>query len=856
MTNAAMVHANACDQSKEEQVWDIVPEAGHIVLRRSGLCLDILGYATANESLVQDYACHPGDRDPSHLNHAWKYDAATGEIIASGTAEGMRLDCADSCSQGPGSPVWIFSKTGGASQKWRWDKTTGLIHSEQTKYANEKLCLDAGTIPPPPRPCEVEPGRSQPWCDASLGTEERLDDLLQRIPESDVPGLLGNSGKGVESLKIPPYQWWSEALHGVANSPGVEFLSPTLNATSFPQVVTTSMSFNTTLFNAIGQAISTEARAFSNFRHAGMTFWTPNINIFRDPRWGRGQETPGEDPTLNGEYASSFVPGMQEGESWPRYIKASACLKHFSGYSLENWGGVDRHHFDAIITKQDMHDTYLPAFEAGVKAGKASGLMCSYNAVNGVPSCADGALLTDLVRKQWDFDGYITSDCGAVYDVEKNHNYTSTPDDTCKAVLAAGMDSDCGGFLGNNLGAAIHDGSVTKEAYSTALRNLFRMRIRLGQFDPLDKQPYSKLGLESIDTPLHRALAREAAEQGIVLLKNINGVLPFSKASVRTLALVGPQGNATKTMQGNYFGVAPFLVSPEEGLSAYTTVKYEKGCDIDSSNMSGFGAAKSAAASSDATIIAIGLTQAQEAEGLDRTELKLPGVQHEFIRTVAAAAKGPVVLLLMCGGGVDISEHRDDPNIHAILFVGYPGQDGGTAIARTVFGDSNPSGRLTQTFYPESFAKKVSMFDMNMRSNAKTGYPGRTYRFYTGKPVFDFGAGLSYSKFAIHIMDSDGARTAVHVRVANEGERAGAETVLCFARAPQDLRHDGDPIRRLVAFKKVYLNPGEAKTLAFEVQEEFFALMSAAGERRSLPTVLLEFSGSTIKGKIFTLNKH
>jgi hypothetical protein len=377
MDNGIAITAQTCDAAKVTQQWDIKGGSmDHIVLRQSGKCLDINNYATGAESIVQEYDCHPDDKDPSHQNQAWVWDTTTKEIVAKGTANGMRLDLSNYGHDGSGEPVWIYTKTGASNQQWDYDKTTGLIKNMAENIGN--LCLDASEPPPQPRPCDVAPGKGSVWCDHTKDLDTRVADLISKIQPEEVVGLFDNGAAGVKSLNIPKYQWWSEALHGVGGSPGVSFSTTTPNATSFPQVILTASSFNISLFHAIGSAISTEARAFNNQGHAGNTFWTPNINIFRDPRWGRGQETQGEDPTLNSQYAANFPRGMQEGET-PQYIKASSCLKHFAAYNLENWGGVDRHHFDAMVTEQDLQDTYYPPFMAGVTLGNASGIMCSYN---------------------------------------------------------------------------------------------------------------------------------------------------------------------------------------------------------------------------------------------------------------------------------------------------------------------------------------------------------------------------------------------------------------------------------------------------------------------------------------------
>lgn len=599
------------------------------------------------------------------------------------------------------------------------------------------------------------------YCNMSLSIDERMEDLLVRLTQEEkvrmaglvhifhLKGLKGkefkhvycdfsldhlsplgtrhqisllvNAAPGIPHQALPAYEWWSEALHGVGLSPGVTFAPPTPTATSFPQVVTTSQSFNPALMQAIGASISTEGRAFNNVGHAGNTYWAPNINVFRDPRWGRGQETPGEDPFLSGVYAASFVRGMQEGED-PRYLKTSACCKHFAAYSVENlYNGTHRHNFDARVTPQDMADTYLPAFEACVKEGRASALMCSYNAINGVPACADAELLNALARGSWGFDGYITSDCGAIADIWTRHNYTNTPEEACQVALEAGCDLDCSTFYQEHCPHALSQGLVTDADVDTALSHLFRVQFRLGMFDAEEGQIYTKYGLERLNTPEHQELALEAARQGIVLLKNQGPVLPLprpgltneqggehlpaaplgadawtstflrhhrrveappegplpARESVSLVAVVGPHANGTQALLGNYRGIPPYIVSPIEGIRAYVPdALFAPGCGINSSSEQAFADAESAVSSAHVTVLILGLDVSIEDEGKDRTSLELPAPQVELAGRVLDAAVGrPVVVVLVGGGAVDVDFLARDDRVAAMLFAGYPGRN-------------------------------------------------------------------------------------------------------------------------------------------------------------------------------------
>jgi len=702
------------------------------------------------------------------------------------------------------------------------------------------------------------------WCDHTQGMDERVNALVENLTDSEKAGLFLNGANAVDRLDIPSYNWWSEALHGVARD-GV--------ATSFPQIIGVSSSFNNTLFNLLGNLTGTEARGKNNAldgdQYHGLTMWAPNINIFRDPRWGRGQETPGEDPTLNSHYAKEYVSGLQGDETKNGFLRTSACLKHYAAYSEE----TGRTSFGAVVNSQDMQDTYLPAFEYGVKEGKASGLMCSYNSETygtgiygpntwesgqhgSIPSCANKGILEDLVRKQWGFDGYITSDCGAVKDVESPHHYTNTTDETVRAVLSAGMDTDCGSFMSSSVMKTLlkNQADEFRPMIDKALTRLFKVQFRLGFFDPRENVPFSQWGSEVVDTPEHRALAKEAADQSIVLLKNnqntASGGLPLKASSKPKLAVLGRNAAATSNMQGNYFGTAPFLISPVDGFSSYTTTTTSDGSDVD--------AAVKLALEADVAVLVVGLTSegvkpSDEAEGHDRTSLILPNNQNELISSVGAAmtkAGKPTVLIIMGGGPVDVAQFRDSSDIDAIMWVGYPGQSGGQAIADAVFGQTNPAGKLTQTWYPESFTSEVALTDMGMRPNATSGNPGRTYRFYTGgDEVFKFGEGMSYTSFASHLslslpnraVDSHqsilqsvrkalipaGTKTDIAVAratITNTGNRTSDHIILLFGAAPIGVAGvNGVPLRSLRHYARVSsVAPGENVSVEFTLNTDDF----------------------------------
>ena len=691
-------------------------------------------------------------------------------------------------------------------------------------------------------------------CDESKTHAERAQWLVSQLTLAEKIPLLRNTASAVPRMGIPLYEWWNEALHGIGQSHGVHYGPTTPYATSFPQVVTTGASFNKSLFHQIGSTIGDEGRAFANVGHAGLTFWAPNINIVRDPRWGRGQETPGEDPYLTATYAETFVPGVQGDD--PKYLKASSCCKHYYAYDMEKWGGTDRHHFDANITLQDEADTYFPAFHSCVRNGKASGMMCSYNAVNGVPSCANSRIMNGFARSSWGFEGYITSDCNAVKNIVDDHHY-ATPNEVVRDTLSAGMDNDCGEFLQGNTNNSVVAGVTNMSTIDTALVRLFTLHLRLGYYDKESEQKYTTYTYkEKANTPANQKLALDAAQQGMVLLKNTASALPLSSAS--KVALLGPNANATTVMQGNYYGQAPYLVSPLMGLSSYATTTMQAGCaDCACTSDKDFPAAVAAAKEADATVMVMGISGQQEGEGNDRTSIAFPPLQLELVKQVTDVAKGPVVVVVMGGGSLDMTALKENPKVSAIVWAGYPGQSGGQAIADVLFGAVNPSGRLTHTQYPEEYIANLSMLDMGMRPNATNNNTGRTYRFYTGTPVYSFGEGLSYTNFsyevsqggavaasavaaectknnarkAYSVMPDDKTLATLTVTVKNTGSIRGATVPMVFMKPPAA---EGAPIKFLVGFERVTLEPGQQTEVAFPLYYSAFSVANAMGEHEVL----------------------
>lgn len=630
------------------------------------------------------------------------------------------------------------------------------------------------------------------WKDPSQPFEIRVHDLLSRMTLEDKIAQLGNAAPAIPRLGLPAYDYWNESLHGVARN-GI--------ATVFPQAIGMAATWDTPLVHQAADAIATEARAknraYTEAHHGdsanytGLTFWSPNINIFRDPRWGRGQETYGEDPFLTARMAVAFIQGLQGDNA--HYFKAMACAKHFAVHSGPE---AKRHEFNSQPPERDVYETYLPQFEAAVCEGHVAGIMGAYNEINGTPACASQALLTDLLRKQWGFDGYVVSDCGAIYDMVVFHKYVSSFEQADALALKAGCDLCCGSEY-QNLRQALKDGLVTEAVIDKALMHVLEARFRLGLFDPPERVPFAQIPITDNDTPENAALALRMAQESIVLLKN-DGVLPLDRAKINRLAVIGANANSELTLVGNYNGVPSHPITFLNGIQnlAGTNVKVisKPGCPLSlvgsETNQQvladAVADAMQAAKTVDAIIYVGGLNPLLEGEDLhvrddgfyggDRTRIELPDIQVQLLKSLYSTGK-PVIFVNCSGGAVAmpwIAEH-----IPAIVQAWYPGQAGGQAVAEVLFGDVNPSGRLPVTFYRAT--TDLPSFESYSMAN-------RTYRYFGGKPLFAFGDGLSYTRFIFHSAKLDRAQIVpdgvvqVSVEVANIGAMDGNETVQVYFR--------------------------------------------------------------------------
>jgi beta-glucosidase len=661
--------------------------------------------------------------------------------------------------------------------------------------------------------------------------EDRVRDLLGRMTPSEKISQMLYDSPAIERLGIPAYNWWNECLHGVGRA-GI--------ATVFPQAIALAATWNQDLVNRIAEAISDEARAKHHDAlrrgvhdiYYGLTFWTPNINIFRDPRWGRGQETYGEDPHLTARMGVAFVKGLQGRDG--RYIKVVATPKHFAVHSGPEAG---RHQFNAVVSERDLRMTYLPAFEACVKEGQAWSIMGAYNRTNGEACNASPTLLGRILRDEWKFHGYVVSDCGAITDIYKHHRLCTTVEEAAAMAVRAGCDLSCDCAFSALLEAA-YMGLISENEVNQALTRLFTVRFRLGMFDPEAMVPYASIPMSVNDSAEHRALARKAAQQSIILLKN-DGLLPLSK-DIGTIAVIGPNADDIPVLLGNYNGTPSVAVTPLEGIRAavspQTGVLYARGCKVAGQDESGFPEALAAAQAADVVVFAGGLCQALEGEegqqegveeGMsssgDRSHLNLPGVQEKLLQALYALGK-PVVLVLLNGSALSVRWAKD--HLPAILEAWYPGEEGGSALADILFGDVSPSGRLPVTFYA-SVDDLPSFIDYRME--------GRTYRYFRGEPQFPFGYGLSYTTFQYANLTFTPSRMApggsltASVEVKNTGAYAGEEVIQVYV---SDLGHSPYfPIRQLCGFQRVFLQPGQSATVVLRIKSDMLAVVDDSGRR-------------------------
>ena len=658
---------------------------------------------------------------------------------------------------------------------------------------------------------------------------KRAKELISKMTLEEKVYQLRHPAPAIPRLGLKAYNYWNEALHGVARS-GV--------ATVFPQAIGMAASFDDELIGKVAETISTEGRgkfaAQDEFDdrdiYKGLTFWAPNINIFRDPRWGRGHETYGEDPYLTSRLGVSFVKGIQGDND--RYLKAAACAKHFAVHSGPE---AIRHSFDAKATKQDMRETYLPAFKALVEEAGVEVVMGAYNRTNGEPCCGSKKLLIDLLRDEWGFDGHVTSDCWAIKDFNEGHHVTNTPAESVAMAVNNGCDLNCGDLFAYLL-QAVEEGLVTEDKIDHALENVLTTRFKLGLFDDASQNPYSGISYKDVDTDEARALNLAVASSCITMLKN-DGALPLKASEIKSIGVIGPNADSRNALVGNYQGTSSEYVTVLEGIreeakNSGIRIFASEGCHLYKDRSEGLALegdriseVKAVCANSDVIIACMGLDATLEGEegdtgneygSGDKPNLKFPGLQQEVLDTIAASGK-PYVLIVLSGSALAFDTEAERSN--AILQGWYPGAQGGRAIARILFGKYSPEGKLPVTFYSEKNTLP-SFEDYSMK--------GRTYRYMTEKPLYPFGYGLSYTTFEekVEKFEKKGNSVEIEVSCKNTGSIDGGATVQVYVESGIE----GAPIRQLKGLKKLHVAAGETEKVTITLGEDAFTVFDDNGE--------------------------
>ena len=671
------------------------------------------------------------------------------------------------------------------------------------------------------------------------------DSLISLLTIEQKASQMLSTSKSIPEHGIEMYNWWNEALHGVARS---------AKATVFPQAIAMGATFDPDLIRKTADAISTEARAMYNIfsskgmriEYTGLTFWSPNINIFRDPRWGRGHETYGEDPYLTGKIGKAFVNGLQGNHS--KYLKVAAGAKHFAVHSGPE---AIRHSFNITVSPQDLSETYLPAFKELVDANVEI-VMCAYNRLNDKPCCGSKSLLNDLLRENWGFKGHVVSDCGAINDIKSNHNFTISNEQSVAYAIKGGVDLNCGSLY-NLIPKAIEKGYLSEKDLDKSLKRLLMTRLKLGILTKVNDNPYKDLNENHINNKNHIKLARDVASKSIVLLKNKNNILPLSK-NINRLFITGPNAANVNTLLANYNGLSPNIVTPLEGITTKvsngTIVRFNKGVDLTHGN-DRMEWSSSLAGSSDVTIAVMGISALIEGEegaaissdaNGDRNTMSLPKNQIEYLRKLRkSAGDKPIVLVIKSGSAIELTEISK--YVDAIIYAWYLGEQGGNAIADIIFGDVNPSGKLPITI-PESLSHLPDYIDYNMDN--------RTYKFTNHKPMYPFGFGLSYSSFdysdlslkknKINIGDS----IELNFEVFNNSNVPGEEVVQVYINDMEASFRT--PNSSLIFFKRIHLNSGEKKKINLLIDDNTMGSYNEKGVKEIEPGNFKIFVGGSSPG--------
>lgn len=650
--------------------------------------------------------------------------------------------------------------------------------------------------------------------------ESAAKKLVSQMTLEEKASQLKYDAPAIERLGIPAYNWWNEALHGVARAG---------TATVFPQAIGLAAMFDENMQEKIASVISDEARAKYNGQSAhqdrdiykGLTVWSPNINIFRDPRWGRGHETYGEDPYLTSRLGIRFIQGLQGNG---KYLKVAACSKHFAVHSGPE---ALRHEFNAVANPKDMNETYLAAFEATVQEAEVESVMGAYNRVNGEPACGSKTLLKDILRDRWGFKGHVVSDCWAVRDFHVNHKVTATAPESAALALKNGCDLNCGNTYLHIL-EALQEGLITEEDITRSCERLFTTRMLLGMF--ADDCEYDQIPVTECDTDEHHQLALQAALKSMVLLEN-DGILPLKADEIKTIAVIGPNADSIPALEGNYNGTSSRYVTFLEGIRTWAETKgirvlYSLGCHLYKDRTSGLAQADDRLAeaamyaeAADVTIACVGLDATLEGEegdtgneffSGDKKDLLIPESQRRLMAVLVKSAK-KLVTVITGGSSLNV------PEGNAKVFTWYPGQAGGTALIRLLSGEDNFSGHLPVTFYRE-IEDLPDFEDYNMS--------GRTYRYFTGDPLYPFGFGLTYTHFSVSNAAVHGE--TVEADVCNDGAMAGDAVLQVYVKADSPYA----PLHpRLCAFGRISLDRGEKKHVILNLDKYARTVVNEDGER-------------------------
>ena len=677
---------------------------------------------------------------------------------------------------------------------------------------------------------------------------KRAEELVSKMTVDEKASQLKFDSPAIERLGIPAYNWWNEALHGVARAG---------TATMFPQAIGMAAAFDKELMQEIGEVIATEGRAKYNEQakrgdrdiYKGLTFWSPNVNIFRDPRWGRGHETYGEDPYLTGSLAVPFIKGIQgDGE----YLKAAACAKHFAVHSGPEG---ERHFFDAKASKKDLEETYLPAFETCVKDGKVEAVMGAYNRTNGEPCCANEPLMNGYLRGKWGFEGHYVSDCWAIRDFHENHKVTKNGEESVKMALEAGCDLNCGCTY-QKIMSAYEQGMVDEATITRSCVRLFTTRFLLGLFD---KTEYDEIPYTKVECKEHLEVAHRAAAESVVLLKN-DGILPLKKENIKTIGVIGPNADSRLALIGNYYGTSSQYITVLEGIREeigdQARILYSEGCHLWNTNLSNLSdqtfpdrqsEIQTVADYSDVIVVVVGLDERLEGEegdegnqfaSGDKLSLEFPKSQRTMLKTALECNK-PTIIINMSGSAMDLT--MADERANAVVQAWYPGALGGRDVADILFGKVSPSGKLPVTFY-RSTEDLPDFKDYSMKN--------RTYRFFEGTPLYPFGYGLTYGKCAVKSMDVetalkdgefDGAKVTVTVK--NEGNAATDDVVQLYVK---DEGYElAIPNPCLAGFERVSLAPGEERNVTIKLEKRAFTSVDEDGNRKLFSDKFTIYAGTS-----------